>query len=362
MDLRRLARGALVTVLAAVFAAVFAALAPLLAGCAAPSTTTVLRFVSPAANAPAASGVYSLVPGVDPMLTQVAGNTYLSWDLAPGSGAGPPRMVLARIAPRTGAVEATNTFSAGLLGTPVFADGSLWVTDSASLGEVLLRLDPGTLMVTGELSLSAGRYPAGAHLAYAGGWLWADGGGWLLRVSPSGVDVTANIALRGTSLSTVAASPNGSVLIVTEQGPGGTVQRRDPRTGALLVASPAGAATVVDGFTGSGVWVTVTTGASAHAEQLSLRSLKPVATRPVAGGRLPADLRVELARGLLWVAGEPDRGYCADARTGRPFAALPLSGHDELIAVGDGVLYYAEPGPHGTGTRIAPVPVPGGCG
>jgi len=340
-----------------------AATALLLAGCAAPTTTTV-RFVSPGPTAPAAAGVYDLVPGYDPALTQTGGGTYLSWD-APPSRAGLPHMVLVRIDAQTAAIEATNTFSAGLLGAPLFAGGSLWVTDSASLGELLLRLDPGTLMVTGELSLSASRYPGGAHLAYAGGWLWADGGGRLLRVSPSGDDLTASIALHGASWSNVAASADGSVLIVTEQGSAGAVQRRDPRTGALVAASPitgsagAAGAAVVDGFTGSGVWITAAAGTSAHAEQLSLRSMKPVETRPVSG---PADLRVQVAHGLLWVAGEPDRGYCADARTGRPLAALPLPGHGELLAVGDGVLYYAEPGPHGTGTRIVPVPIPGGCG
>jgi hypothetical protein len=358
MDLRPMARGALVTVLAAVLGAI----ALLLAGCAAPATTSVLRFVSPD-PAGSAAGVYRLVPGDDPTLTQTGGGTYLSWDGPSGAGTGPPRMVLARIDPRTGTVEATNTFSAGLLGTPLVAGGSLWITDSAPLGELLLRLDPGTLMVTGELSLGAARYPGLAHLAYAGGWLWADGGGRLLRVSPSGDDLTATIALRGASSSSVAASPDGSVLVVTEQGPAGAVQRRDPRTGALLAASPVpgatGAAAVVDGFTSSGVWVTAVAGTSARAEQLSLRSMKPVGTRSVSG---PADLRVRVAHGVLWVAGGPGRGYCADAGTGRPLAALPVPGHGQLLAVGDGGLYYAEPGSHGTGTRIAPAPVPAGCG
>jgi hypothetical protein len=351
-----MARGAL--------AAVLVTAALLMAGCAAPRTTTsVLRLVSPAG---ATAGVFSLVPGDDPALTQTGGGTYLSWDLPtapPRAGAGLPRMVLARIDPRTGKVQATNTFSAGLLGAPLFAGGSLWVTDSASIGELVLRLDPATLMVTGELSLSAARYPDGSHLAYAGGWLWADGGGGLLRVSPSGVNLTAAIALRGAYRSNVAASPGGSVLIVTEQGSAGAVQRRDPRTGALLAASPIAGdeAAAVDGFTRSGVWITAITGMSAHAEQLSLRSMKPVATRPVSGA---ADVRVQVAHGLLWVADGPDRDYCADAGTGRALAALPLTrpGQGDLLAVGDGVLYYAEPRPHGTGTRIAPVPIPGGCG
>jgi len=219
-------------------------------------------------------------------------------------------------------------------------------------------------MVTGELSLSAARYPQGSHLAFAGGWLWADGGGRLLRVSPSAVNLTASIALRGADRSDVAASPDGSVLVVTEQGRAGAVQRRDPRTGALLAADPIAGA-VVDGLTGSSVWVTTVTGPSASAQRLSLRSMRPVTTRPVAG---PAGLRVQVAYGKLWVAdavaGGQDRDYCADAGTGRTIAALPRTGpgHGGLLAIGDGVLYYAQPAPHGPGTRIAPVPVPAGCG
>jgi hypothetical protein len=355
MDLRPVTRGA--------FAAALVAVALLMAGCAAPGTTTVARFVSPAAAVP--TGVFSLVPGDDPALTQTGGGTYLSWDLpaaapVPARQTGLPRMVLARIDPRSGTIEATNTFSAGLLGAPLSAAGSLWVTDSASLGELLLRLDPSTLMVTGELSLSAARYPQGSHLAYAGGWLWADGGGRLLRVSPLAVNVTASIALRGADRSNVAASPDGSVLIVIEQGPAGAVQRRDPRTGALLAADPIARA-VVDGFTGTSVWVTEVSGPSARAERLSLRSMRPVTTHPVSG---PAGLRVQVAHGKLWVADGQDRDYCADTGTGRAIAALPARepGHGELLAVGDGVLYYTEPAAHGAGTRIAPVPVPGGCG
>lgn len=350
MDLRGKARG----VLAA--AAVTASL--LIAGCAAPGTMAVVRFASPSATGPAggaAAGVFSLAAGDDPALTQTGGGTYVSWELSAPAGA-----VLARIDPRTGKIEATNTFSAGLLGAPLFAGGSLWLTDSASPGELLLRLDPATLMVTGELSLAAARYPAGAHLASAGGWLWADGGGRLERVSLSAVTVTASIALRGASRSNVAASPDGSVLVVA--GPASAVQRRDPRTGALLAAGPplaAGTGTTLDGFTGTGVWVTAVTRSSARAELLSTRSMKPVATRAVSG---TAGLRVEVAHGLLWVAGGTNREYCADARTGRALAALPQPAHGELLAVGDGVLYYAEPGPHGAGTRIAPVPIPGGCG
>jgi hypothetical protein len=179
MDLRSAARAALVVLGTGTLSTVTLSTV----GCAATPTTNVAREVSAAR-----------VTGANRTLTQTGGGAYLSWDVSPAS-AGLPRMALARIDPRTGKIEARNTFSPGLVGAPLFAAGWLWVTDSAPLGELLLRLDPATLMVTGELRLSPARYPGGSHLAYAGGWLWVAGGGSLLRVSPSLVEVSAAIAL-----------------------------------------------------------------------------------------------------------------------------------------------------------------------
>lgn len=340
------------------------------AGCAGAHTVGLVRSVSPVA-APASAGaskaavprgVFAQIPGDNPVLTQAGGGAYLSWDL-PQTGAGGPHMVLARIDTRTGTIEATNTFSEGFVSAPLFAAGALWVTDSTALGELLLRLDPVTLMVTSELKLSAGRFADGSHLTYAGGWLWADGGDRLLRVSPSSVELTGTVALRGAYRSNVGASPDGSVLVVSESGRTGAVQVRDPRTGALLASNPvvADEAAAIDGFTRTGVWVTMTTGSSAHAELLSISTMRPLATHPVSG---PSDVRVRVADGRLWVtqdmAGDPKRNYCADARTARGLVPLPAASKGELLAVG-GVLYYAEPARHGVGSRIAQVPIPAGC-
>jgi hypothetical protein len=229
MDLRSVARAALAPVIVGTMILGTVMLGAV--GCAVTHTADVMRLVIP-----------EKVPGTNPTLTQTGGGAYLSWDMPPAS-AGLPRMALGRIDPRTGKIEATNTFSRGLLGAPLFADGSLWVTLSAPLGELLLRLDPATLMVTGELSLSAGRYPGGSHLAYAGGWLWVDGGGSLLRVSPSSAEVTATVALHSAYRSNVAASADGSALVVTERGETGPVRQycADAGTGRIVAAAtPAG--------------------------------------------------------------------------------------------------------------------------
>ncbi|HEX8008868.1 MAG TPA: hypothetical protein VF482_20860 [Trebonia sp.] len=174
---------------------------------------------------------HGAVPGSPP---PVADGRYLTWN-PPPDGQGPRRPELTRADARTGQIEARNTFGPGFLGVPLSAAGWLWVAYSTAEGELLLRLDPVTLVVTGELMISPSRYRHGAEIAYAGGWLWADGGDRLLRVSPDSVQPTAVIPLPGASWSGVAANPDGRFLVVGEhRNKGGFTQRRDPRTGALL--------------------------------------------------------------------------------------------------------------------------------
>lgn len=301
---------------------------------------------------PVVEVAFTGIPGIGLTLTDAGGGLYATWNEAP-PGAGVPQEVLARLDPRTGDVSARNTFSPGVLGTPLFADGALWVTASGALGEFLLRLDPATLMVTGELK-AGGRAGGVAAAAAAGGSLWLAGGDELLRVSPVTVAATAVIALRGAVSSSVAASPDGSVLVVSTLGrSGSSVQRRDPRTGALLAAHPAAGAAVIDGFAGAGVWVST----AARAERYATATMTPEASVTTGGD----DIRV--AGGRLWVTGGRARDYCADASSGRGLATLPGPGprSARLLAVAGRVLYYAEPAARG-GTGIAAVPAPAGCG
>ncbi len=304
---------------------------------------------------PAVEVSFTGIPAAGLTLTEAGGGLYATWDAAPpGASAASP--VLARLDPRTGTVSARNTFSPGLLGAPLFADGALWVTDSGALGEFLLRLDQATLMVTGELKAGGHAADAAADVAYAGGWLWVDGGNELLRVSTVTVAPTAVIALPGAVSSGVAASADGSVLVVSTRGrSGSSMQRRDPRTGALLAAHPAAGDAVIDGVAGSGVWVS--TGGSSRAERYAAATMTPAATLPVSGS-------VQVAEGRLWVTGGRARDYCADASSGRRLAALPGPGprRARLLAVAGRVLYYAEPAARGGGAGIAAVPVPAGCG
>ena len=306
---------------------------------------------------PVVEVAFTGIPGSGLTLTDVGGGLYATWSLGP-PGVGVPQEVLARLDPRTRAVSARNTFSPGVLGAPLFADGALWVTESDALGEFLLRLDPATLMVTGALK-AGGRAAGAAAVAAAGGSLWLAGGNELLRVSPVTVAQTAAITLTGAVSSGVAASPDGSVLVVSTSGPSGSsVQSRDPRTGALLAAHPAAGDVVIDGFAGSGVWVTTVAGLAARAERYTTATMTPGASVTTGGG----DIRV--AGGRLWVTGGRARDYCADASSGRGLATLPGPGprSARLLAVAGRVLYYAEPAARGGGAGIAAVPAPAGCG
>ena len=342
MGIRSGVRAVLATVI------IFAAAVCAVAGCAAAP-----------APARARTAAWVSVPGMSGTgltLTQAGGRLYASWDAAqPGTTV--PREVLALLDPGAGAVVAQNTFSAGALSAPLFAGGALWVTDSGPFGEFLLRLDPVTLMVTGELRSGAGGHD-GASAAYAGGSVWLAGGDELLRVSPVTAEPAAVIPLGGARASSVAASPDGSELVVSVQGESGSsVQWRDPRTGALRTARPAAGAVVIDGVAASGVWVTATGGVPTRAERYTAGTMTPDASVPLGKG----DVRV--AGGRLWVTGGPRGDYCADASSGRRLATLPGAGprRARLVAVAGRVLYYAEPAA-GTGARIAAVPAPAACG
>ena len=210
--------------------------------------------------------------------------------------------------------------------------------------------------------------PAGAgQAAFAGDAIWVDGGDLLVRVASGAVTKELSIAFPGADDSSVGASPDGTVLIVAETRDGiGTVQRRDPMTGALLassatngVLSPA-IAGVIDG----GVWLAAPTGMMGFVERLETASLSPEQSTEVGGTN---GIYVRVADGALWVTdpvGGAAKNYCADPITGRVRAPLPLSNlsQDQLLAVGAGVLYYAGFNSSDNGWRIATVPVPAACG
>jgi len=340
--------------------------------------TTAARASAAPARASAASAPGTSIFGLtldNESLTVTAAGLYLTWYRVRPSGSVTGE-VLARADAGTGLIVAQRKFGSGLLGAPLLADGSLWVTDStagdgAPGRESLLRLNPATLAVTGQLTVGGGDYGSNdsglrGQIAAAGGSIWMDGGGLLVRVDPRSMRQDLSIAFPGAGNSSLGASPDGTVLIVAETRNGiGTVQRRDPVTGALLASSASNGVITpaIADVTTSGVWLAVPTGMMGYVERVRTGSLSPVQSTDVAGTN---GIRVRYGDGALWVTdpvGGAARNYCADPATGRVRARLPLPdlGQDQLLAVGPRVLYYAAFTSSANGWRIATAAVPAAC-
>jgi hypothetical protein len=368
------------TLPAAYAAAAVLALVAVGTGCASPQQQHPARTLTSVASptAPPAPASPSIPAGgiagqvfTDPGLTVTGGSLYLRRSLSPAQQ-DPPRMELARVNAATGAIVATNTFSPGAIGAPLAAAGSLWLTGSFSGHAMLLRLDPRTLMVTGELQIAPVNSGAEeSHIAYAGGSIWVDGSDELVRVSPATVAAELTIPLPRADSSDVGASTDGGTLIVSEaDGGNGTIQRRDPVTGTLLASHPMQGviAPMIGGVSAAGAWVSEPTGMLGYIERFSAASLTPQARTQVHGSN---GLHADVWGGKLWVrdqAAGPALNYCADPATGRRLATLPLPdlGEDYLMAVTGGRIYYSVPAsssvPAGSGFAIRTVPVPAACG
>jgi hypothetical protein len=374
--------------------AAVALLALAAAGCAAPSAgpgaassssvpASPARATSPASQAasvtpapagtPTGTAVPSTIVGttiLNPGLTSTGGGLYLRWDLTQAQQ-NPPPEGLARVDPATGRFLAVNTSTRGSISVLAYGAGGLWVTDPEPGGEFLIRLNPQTLAVTGQVKVTTGNYPVGAvggsgsHIAFAGGLVWADGADRLVAVSPSEMTAQRTITFPQADNSDVTASADGSALIVSEAVSGvGTVQRRDPVTGALLGSVPmAGVvAPMLAGVTAGGIWISEPTGMMGYVERFGTASLKADGATQVEGSN---GIRAGLWDGDLWVTnqgGGPSRNYCADPATGRRLATSPLPDltQDHLMTVADQRVYYSVPA--GSGFQIRTVPVPAACG
>jgi hypothetical protein len=279
-------------------------------------------------------------------MSQTTEGLYLSWS-AGSPGQLPPRTVLARISAATGQVRVKRAFPPGYLSGPVGAAGSLWVAFTTAHSARLLRLNPATLAATGQLRVaSAGD---GGQIAFAGGAVWLAGGDRLIRVSPATMTVTTVIRFPGANSSALGASADGHVLVVTEADNGvGTIQRRQPVTGALLASYPVSGVTAaqVSGVTDSGVWISEATGMMGYVERFALATFTPEQATLAEGTNA---ISARLADGTVWIAspvgGRSRLNYCADPVTGHREAPIPMPDPDldALLAVGPADLYYAVP-------------------
>jgi hypothetical protein len=347
-----------------------------LAGCGSegggvPRATAASSSSAPSASAPmVGGGVYGRVLA-DPVVTVTGGQLYVAWQLnRPGGPA--PRFELARANQATGAIRASRRLEVGEPGTPLAAGGWLWMTTSTATHERLLRMNPADLAVTGNISISGRSYPGftggGPDLAVAGGALWVTSGSRLLRVSLRTGRILAVIELPGAFTSGVGASANGTVLVVSEAKDGGigSVQRRDPVTGALLALAshPMMGVTAprIGAVMGDSVWLAEPTGMMGYIQRFSVATMTPDPATQVIGTN---GITVRGADGLIWVTqqGSASRNYCADPVTGRVLGRIPLPdpGQDYVSAVAGRYVYYLAPAGAGAGFYLRRLGVPAGC-
>ncbi len=362
---------------AAILFTALSALCLLLAGCggAAPGTSQASVAAASATTAAATTmsagrspgGVFGRVLG-NPEVAVTGGRLYVAWQVSQ-PGARVARFELAQADQASGAVRATRLLPAGDLGTPLAADGWLWITVSTAVNERLLRMNQVSLAVTGDVTISGRSYQGftglGNDLAAAGGALWATSGGRLLRVSPRTGRVTAVISLPGANTSGAGASADGRILIVSEARDGaGAVQRRDPVTGALIASHPMTgvAAPRIGGIVDSGAWVAEPTGMMGYIERFSVTAMAPDPATQAEGTN---GISVRVAGRLVWVSQQasPARDYCADPVTGRALGRVPLPQPDQdyVTAVTDRYVYYLASAGSGTGFYLRRLGVPAAC-
>jgi hypothetical protein len=319
------------------------------------------------ASGAASAGVFGRTL-VNPAVTVTADGLFVAWQVNAATAA-VPQFELARVNLATGAIEASHRFSAGYIGSPLAAGGSLWMTTSpGSKGESLLRLNPADLAVTEDLPVVGASYTgvgAGSHLAIAGGALWVTGGDRLLRVSLTSGRLLTAITLPGAFTSDVAANSDGTVLVVGEAADSGlgSVQRRNPVTGALLASHSTAGVTAPElgGVIDSGVWASVPTGMLGYAERFTVANMTPDAATDVGGTN---GIRAIVADGVVWISdgtGGARHNYCANPVTGHRLATIPLPNLDQdyLLAVSPRSLYYEVAA--GNGSDVRTVKVPAAC-
>lgn len=313
---------------------------------------------------------------VEPQVADTPLGLYLDW-LVSRPGVAPFVSEVARVDRATGSIDATRRLG-GTFAAALTVAGSLWVTTSSGTGlpqapGTLWRLDPKTLAVRSRQQLRSNA--DNGSMAVAGGDLWVAAGAWLERVSlPSG-RLQTTVAVRGAASSSVAANAAGTVLVVGEaQNSGaGTVERRDPTTGALLATSPplgGVAAPVVGGVIDGAAWVSEATGMQGYVQKYLLASLTPAVPTCSEGQRTRTcvsgtnGIGAQVVGRLVWLtqaAGGPTRNACLNAATGEMLAAIALPGDDEVLAIAPTHIFIASQPQPGNRQTVTEEPLPGGC-
>ena len=341
------------------------------------STRIGVSATSPPTVVSSAPGHLAWSHVVEPEVADTAVGLFLDW-LVSRPGSAPIVTKLARVDRSDGHIEAVRQFD-GAFSFALAAAGSLWVTTSSPgflprAPGLLWRLDPKTLEVRSRLLLPS--TAGGASLAVAAGNLWVAAGARLERVSLLSGHLTASVSMRDATSSSVAANAAGTVLVVGEAvgGGTGTIERRNPTTGALLATStPLGGVStpVVGGVIDGTAWVSEATGMMGYVQQYRLAPLAPIeptchegsSTRTCVTGTNGIEARV--VGDLVWLtqsAGGPTRNACVDPATGDILAPIVLSGaNDEVLAIGPHHLFIASPAQPGNNQIVTEEPIPAAC-
>ena len=321
-------------------------------------------------------GVYGH-PLFSPDVDVTTAGIYVAWQLAPLASGG--QTELARVDEASGQILAARSLGPVNFDQALSAGGSLWVATSSRTGETLLRLDPRTLAVIHRRWIGAGGAQgwSGRVLAVAAGGLWVAGGNRLLRLALPAGTLTGSVTLPRAASSDVSANAAGTVLVTGEANRSGrgTVQRRDPVSGAVLASYPmlGVAAPMVAGPVGAAIWVSEATGMMGYVQRLDAGTLAaPAGGCPDPAGSVTSacamgthGITARLVNGLLWVtqtAGGSRLNYCAEPSDNRRLASikLPQPAQDEVLAIAPDRIFYAAPG-NGARQYLRTIPVPPRC-
>ncbi len=162
-------------------------------------------------------------------------------------------------------------------------------------------------------------------------------------------------------------------LIVTEAENGfGTIQSRNPTTGALILATKPGilgvTAPTLSEVSGGGVWLSVATGMQGYLERVEVSTLRPTPLSLPYPGDASNGISAEIMAGVLYVqqiAGGPTRNYCGNPSTGQMFAGLGLGPAATVLAADSTDLFYVPVvsyvGPVARGEELVAMPINAKC-
>ncbi len=313
---------------------------------------------TPASTSPA--GPVTAIPGA-PWGARLVGHLTLLQGSLTGSGDWLYAFTgqdLVRIDPATGAIVRSAPASSPVLNSPVVLGSTVWVVSSYGDGRIVLdgydaqtlaHVTSVTVTALGQLSTAA----QGVLAAGPDGNLYVAAGYSVAVVNPASGALVRRIQVLAGPASSVAVSPDGSMLYVSTFAPPRqtfqlltyNLSEGGIQVGSSSVSVGAGGNLVA---TSGGVWGTLGTGMSEwvwFAPGGDLSSASPV-TRGAGGGLLSLP---SLAGGAVWIGGTHTLA-CADPGTGSVLrsAAIPADHGDAeyfgsvAYAGGHAYAYYID--------------------